>query len=122
MREGTEGAEWVQAVDKDKAYPNEVTLRSLELLTEYEPETFIHRIGPTPLLMIVAAYDTTTPTEEQLVAFNRASEPKRLVILDGGHYDAYRSKLAEASAVARDWFAEHLRTPSVSKLTRCTRE
>ena len=122
MREGTEGAEWVQAVDKDKAYPNEVTLRSLELLTEYEPETFIHRIGPTPLLMIVAAHDTTTPTEEQLVAFNRASEPKRLVILDGGHYDAYRSKLAEASAVARDWFAEHLRTPSVSKLTRCTRE
>ena len=51
-------------MDKDKAYPNEVTLRSLELLTEYEPETFIHHIGPTPLLLIVAAHDTTTPTEE----------------------------------------------------------
>lgn len=111
IREGTEGAEWVRLVDKERVYRNEVTLRSLELLTEYEPETFIHRIGPTPLLMIVAAHDTTTPTEEQLVAFNRACEPKRLRILDGQHYDLYLSRIGEASAAAKDWFIEHLRSP-----------
>ena len=111
IRDGTEGAQWVQAVDKEGAYLNEVTLRSLELLLEYEPETFIHRIGPTPLLMIVAARDTTTPTEEQLIAFKRASEPKRLVVLDCGHYDVYQSRMGEASAAAREWFVEHLSAP-----------
>ena len=100
----------MRLVDKERAYRNEVTLRSLELLTEYEPETFIHRIGPTPLLMIVATQDTTTPTDEQLVAFNRATEPKRLLILDGEHYAAYLSQIGQASAAARDWFVEHLRS------------
>ena len=105
---GSDAAAWAEAIDRDGAYPNEVTLRSMELLTEYEPETFIHRIGPTPFLMIAATQDITTPTEEQLVAFSRATEPKRLVLIEGGHYDPYIGKLEEVSAAARDWFVEHL--------------
>ena len=31
---------------------NEITLRSLELYSEYEPGSFIERIAPTPLLMV----------------------------------------------------------------------
>ena len=107
---GSDAAVWAEAIDKESAYPNEVTLRSMELLTEYEPETFIHRIGPTPFLMIAATKDITTPTEEQLVAFSRATEPKRLVLIEGGHYDPYIAKLEEASAAARDWLVEHLRS------------
>lgn len=105
---GSDAAVWAEAIDKDGVYPNEVTLRSMELLTEYEPETFIHRIGPTPFLMIAATQDITTPTEEQLVAFSRATEPRRLVLIEGGHYDPYIAKLDEASAAARDWLVEHL--------------
>lgn len=105
---GTETEEWVQATDKDGVYPNQVTQRSLELMLEYEPASYIHRIAPTPLMMIVATRDTQTPTDTQLEAFNRACDPKRLVLLDCRHYDPYTAMLKESAHAARDWFLAHL--------------
>ena len=37
------------------SWRNEVTLRSVEMFTEYEPGVYIDRISPTPLLMVVGA-------------------------------------------------------------------
>ena len=43
------------------------------------------------------------------VAFKeKALEPKKLVILPGGHFDAYVSGFEAASGAARDWFSQHL--------------
>jgi fermentation-respiration switch protein FrsA (DUF1100 family) len=84
------------------------TLRSVELLMEYEPSAYLERISPTPLLMVVAAGDHLTPTDLALEAYQRAREPKKLVLLPGGHFDAYVKDFETASAVARDWFLEHL--------------
>lgn len=70
-------------------WKNEVTIRSLEACRAYDPSTFIARIAPTPLLMIVARKDCVTPTDIALNAYSRANEPKQLVMLDGGHFDAY---------------------------------
>jgi len=36
---------------------NEVTLRTVEMLMEYEPGSYVDRISPTPLLMIVPLQD-----------------------------------------------------------------
>lgn len=91
------------------AWRNEITLRSVEWAMEYDPAAQIHRIGPTPLMMIVAKDDTVTPTDLALDAFARAREPKRLVLMDGGHFDPYQAGFAEASSAARDWFVEHLK-------------
>jgi fermentation-respiration switch protein FrsA (DUF1100 family) len=85
-----------------------VTLRTWELYDEYEPAAFIERISPTPLLMIVAEADVMTPAEDALSAFHRALEPKRLVLVPGGHYAAYTDHFTLASSAARDWFVEHL--------------
>ena len=90
------------------AWRNEVTLRSLEMAREWEPGAYAERISPTPLLMIVATHDTLTPTDLALAAYERALPPKRLILLRGGHFVAYGERFAEASAAARDWFAEHL--------------
>lgn len=87
---------------------NEVTLRSLEMYSEYEPGSFIERIAPTPLLMIVGDRDVVCPTDLALEAFNRAREPKRLEIYPGGHFSAYTDQLDRAAAAATDWFTEHL--------------
>lgn len=106
---GTETEEWVQAVDRDGAFANFVTLRSLELLRTYEPIAFMERIAPTPLMMIVADQDTQTPVAWQREAFELAGEPKRLVTLAGRHYDPYSRLLSEATAAALDWFGRHLR-------------
>ncbi|WP_043342235.1 alpha/beta hydrolase [Belnapia moabensis] len=95
--------------ERAPAWRNEVTLRSAEMLREYEPGTWITRISPTPLLMIVATHDTLTPTDLALDAYNRALEPKSLVLIQGGHFEPYTGAgFQESSAVARDWFARHL--------------
>jgi uncharacterized protein len=85
-----------------------LTLRSFELYDHYEPAAFIHRISPTPLLMIVPTGDILTPAEDALEAYARALEPKKLVLVPGEHYDVYEARFPETSAAARDWFVEHL--------------
>jgi uncharacterized protein len=88
---------------------NEVTLRSVEMFTEYEPGDYLPRISPTPLMMVVAAQDHLTVSDISLAAYGRANEPKRLLVLPCGHFEAYVGAAFETSAPAqRDWFLTHL--------------
>src|SRR2546427_83812 len=79
--------EWFSKTGETRApsWRNEVTLRSVEMLMEYEPGAYIKRVAPIPLCLVVAAGDVLTPTELALAAYQRALEPKRLGILLGGH-------------------------------------
>ncbi len=90
------------------AWRNEVTLATSEMACEYEPGAHIERISPTPLMMIVARNDVITPTDLALSAYNRALEPKQLVLLPGGHFDAYTDNFEDAAMPARNWFVKHL--------------
>ena len=90
------------------AWRNEVTLRTVEMLGEYEPGSYIGRISPTPLLMIVARDDHLTPAHLAIDAYEHARQPKELVILPGGHFEAYTTGFDAASGPARDWFVRHL--------------
>ncbi|MFO1086066.1 MAG: alpha/beta hydrolase [Reyranellaceae bacterium] len=90
------------------AWRNEVTVRSLDLFLGYDPASLIALISPTPLLMIVGLADHLTPADLALAAYERALQPKRLVTLPGGHFDAYLGDFASASAAAVDWFRTHL--------------
>jgi len=90
------------------AWRNEVTLRSVEMFTEYEPASYLPYISPTPLLMLVAFGDHLVPAELATAAFGHAHEPKQLIVLPGGHFDAYVAGFAAASGLARDWFVQHL--------------
>jgi fermentation-respiration switch protein FrsA (DUF1100 family) len=96
------------AADRAPSWRNEVTVRSVEMFTEYEPGTYLPWISPTPLLMLVAREDHLTPAELAIAAFQRANEPRRLVIMPGGHFDAYVKGFEASSSAARDWFTEHL--------------
>lgn len=90
------------------AWRNEVTLRSVEMFMEYEPGAYIEWLSPTPLLLVVAHDDHLTVADEAIAAYNQALEPKKLVLVPGGHFDAYVSGFAVASTAARDWFVEQL--------------
>jgi uncharacterized protein len=102
--------EWFTETGKSRApaWRNEVTLRSVELFTEYEPGTYLPWISPTPLLMLVARGDHLVPAELAIAAFDTAHEPKKLVILPGGHFEAYTVGFDAASGHARDWLTEQL--------------
>jgi fermentation-respiration switch protein FrsA (DUF1100 family) len=77
------------AWESKSSWKNSVTLKSVEAMRGYNPSAFIHRIAPTPLLMTVARNDVLTPTALSLEAYGRALEPKRLSLLEGGHFDGY---------------------------------
>jgi fermentation-respiration switch protein FrsA (DUF1100 family) len=90
------------------SWRNEVTLRSVEMFTEYEPAGYLPYISPTPLLLLPAHNDVLTPTDLAIAAYGTAREPKKLQILPGGHFDAYVAGFEASSHPARDWFVEHL--------------
>ena len=95
----------------DGVWDNVVTLRSTRAARMYEPSTWITRVSPTPLLMVVGLHDTITVTDLALGAYEAALQPKKLVTVDGGHFDPYLTRFAEASGAAVAWFTEHLDTP-----------
>ncbi|MGX1471491.1 UNVERIFIED_CONTAM: fermentation-respiration switch protein FrsA (DUF1100 family) [Streptomyces canus] len=90
------------------AWENQVTLRSTRAARMYEPGAWISRVSPTPLLLVVADHDTVTVTDLALAAYERALQPKDLVLLPGGHFDPYLSRFEESSTAARGWFRRHL--------------
>ena len=81
----------------------------MEKFLEYNPAANIHRISPTPLLMVVAQDDRLTPTDLAIEAFQRAREPKKLVMFKGGHFNAYQELGLNITAPAAvDWFKQWL--------------
>jgi uncharacterized protein len=67
------------------------------------------------LLMIVARDDRVTMTDLELEAYERALEPKRLVLVPGHHFDPYDAAFALASGAAVDWFSVHLASGDASR-------
>ncbi len=98
-------------VDKDpkkSTWENRVTLRSLDYMLEYDVSGYMKLISPTPLLMIVSEWDTTTPTDIALDHYAMVPGPKELLIIKSDHYAAYVEKFDETSAAACDFFVRSL--------------
>ncbi|NVN09623.1 alpha/beta hydrolase [Nguyenibacter vanlangensis] len=89
-------------------WQNDITIQSNRRARMYEPGRWIDRVSPTPLLMIAVTHDTTAPTDLALAAYERALEPKSLVLMPGGHYSTYLEGFETASRAAIEWFARHL--------------
>jgi uncharacterized protein len=96
-------------LERATAWRNEVTLRSVEMFIEYEPGAYIADIAPTPLMMVVAAKDHLTVVDLALEYFERARQPKELLVLPGGHFEAYVRPAFDQNAPAQlSWFQQHL--------------
>jgi fermentation-respiration switch protein FrsA (DUF1100 family) len=89
-------------------WENSITSRSTRAARMYEPGVWVPRVSPTPLLMVVALNDTITVTDLALAAYERALEPKKLVTIQGGHFDPYLGQFSQSSTAAVGWFLEHL--------------
>lgn len=93
---------------KSKTWENQVTVRSMELASTYEPAALIHMISPRPFQMIIGSTDRVTTPDIAQAAFDRAGYPKNLAIVEGGHFDLYYDKFDEAAELALAWFKKHL--------------
>lgn len=78
------------------------TVQSLTNAVLHEPVAYIHRISPTPMLMIASNSDVTTQTHLQLQMYEKALEPKTLKILKGvGHFSPYYGETFEINIKAQ---------------------
>lgn len=102
--------EWFTThADRAPQWRNEVTVQSVEHMRGYDVAHWIPLITPTPLLMIVAPHDRVVDGRLATEAYESASQPKKLVLVPGGHFDSYTGPGFDASSdPARDWFVEHL--------------
>lgn len=96
-------------IHEDPSWKNEVTLRSMESVTGYEPGIYAPLITPTPLLVIAGKYDSITPPDLALDLYERACHPKKLKLINGGHFSPYDTHLDEAMSSAIEWFDEYLK-------------
>ncbi|MEH3116381.1 MAG: alpha/beta fold hydrolase [Methylorubrum populi] len=89
-------------------WENKITVRSTRWARMYAPGDFVDRVSPTPLLMLVAEQDHIAVTDLALKAYEKALHPKRLVMINGGHFDPYLGEFDTASGAAIDWFRTNL--------------
>jgi len=95
--------------ERAPSWRNEVTLRSVEMFVDYEPSVYIPLVSPTPVLFVAAKEDHLTVVDLTLAAYQTAREPKQLLLLPGGHFDAYVGEAFRVSSNAQlEWFQRHL--------------
>ncbi|HWB08116.1 MAG TPA: alpha/beta hydrolase [Pirellulales bacterium] len=107
---GEEAFQWKQrSAAWTSTWRNEVTVRSVLAAMRDSVRAAIPRIAPTPLLMVIANRDHYCFTDEQIRAFATAGEPKKLLKVEGGHFDFYDGPgLLRVLPVEVDWFRAHL--------------
>ena len=76
----------------------------------FHPEWVVDKIAPRPVLFIATDDDRLVPPAESQALYDRAGEPKKLVVLEGyGHYEVYvEPAFSEVMAETLAWFREHL--------------
>src|SRR5262249_45422540 len=86
-----QSAELAAAARKDN--PNAINALPLEYIDEtlqFHPEWVVDKIAPRPILFITTDDDRLVPPEESQTLFDKAGEPKSLIVLRGfGHYEFY---------------------------------
>lgn len=108
---GAPGYDWHHAnQQRHRTFHNEIAAHSLDRIVAYDPGAFVEDITPTPLLMILAEHDTTTPSDIARAVFDRAGDPKQLVEFAGGHYDVYEDETVKKQCIAatKDFLLAHL--------------
>jgi len=75
----------------------------------WDPGVCAPFVAPRPLLLVVASEDRLAATDVALAAFERAGEPKQLVVVPGDHFVPYAGEgFALASRAMRDFLLKHL--------------
>ena len=77
---------------------------------EFHPEWIVDKIAPRPVLFITTNDDRLVPPDESRALYEKAGEPKKLVVLAGyGHYEVYAEPaFGEVMRATVAWFTEHL--------------
>jgi uncharacterized protein len=91
-------------------FKNQMTLASLEQVLLWAPLHVIHRLAPTPLLLVTGVDDELHAIDEVLDAYARAWEPKRLELRPVDEFGlSIEPGLGQSMGLAAEFFDQHLR-------------
>ena len=103
--------QWNEFIAKSgyKGYP----LETASALLDFKPEEVVGRVSPGAVMFIHMGEDITVPVEESMMLYEKAREPKELVIFEGKqHYDTFKFTNPEVFGQimdrAIDWYGQHL--------------
>ena len=105
-------AEVVRQTGKPLLAPGapDVLLESAEKTLEFNATSVIEQIAPRALCLITTTDDEAHPIEQILEAFDKAKEPKRLLLLDMTVLDVYwEPGLGLALGGAEQWYDQYLK-------------
>ena len=76
---------------------------------DFRAEDVVGKIAPRPLLLIRAANDSVTPTEQSIEMFKRAGQPAELNLFSGVDHFLFNENSARVWNVLRGWLETYFR-------------
>ncbi len=99
--------------------PQQMPLQCAEAILEYSPEDVVHKISPRATLFIAVENDAVTPEEQSIRLFERAGEPKKLIIFrQTTHYGIYNDYFDDVAGAVVDWYNRHLKYNKIAVTER----
>jgi uncharacterized protein len=99
--------------------PDEMPLQCAEALMEYSPEEVVHKISPRAALFISVENDAVTPEEQTVRLYEKAGEPKKLVMLrKTTHYGVYNDYFNDVAGAVVEWYNRYLRYDKIAVTKR----
>ncbi|HEU4342118.1 MAG TPA: alpha/beta hydrolase [Candidatus Binatia bacterium] len=90
--------------------PDAMPLQCAEAILEYSPEAVVHKISPRGVLFIAVENDAVTPEEQSIRLYEKAGEPKKLVLYrQTTHYGIYNDYFDDVAGNVIDWYNRHLK-------------
>ncbi|MDR3420525.1 MAG: alpha/beta fold hydrolase [Xanthobacteraceae bacterium] len=74
---------------------------------DFRAEEVVGKIAPRPLLLIHAANDSVTPTEQSIEMFKRAGQPAELHLFSGLDHFLFNENSTRVWSVLRDWLGRY---------------
>ena len=85
----------------------EIPAETAQSMFDFRADDVVGRIAPRPLLLIHAAVDSVTPTEQSMELFKRARQPAELHLFSDADHFLFADDNVRVWAVMRDWLAKY---------------
>lgn len=90
--------------------PDQMPLRCAEALIEYSPEEVVHKIAPRATLFIAVENDAVTPEEQSVRLYEKAGEPKKLILFrQTTHYGIYNDYFNDVAGAVVEFYNRYLK-------------
>ena len=87
----------------------EFPAETAQSMFDFRADDVIGQIAPRPVLLLHAAIDSVTPTEESIELFRRARQPADLHLFAGADHFLLAEKNAAVLSVVEQWMQRHLK-------------